>query len=583
MNRAVIRSLLLATAIGLTASLRPPVEAAESPARTTTRPTTRPAKVDITIGRDTTYITGPLNKDGTVNYVAYINARYSKGVTPDNNAAIMLVRAIGPELWPKVVRAKAFKAMGMAPLPAKGDYFVTLDDYARSLPRKAPPGVAPEQKATTKRQEELGRKLAAGGEMSAAELEELSKLPPAPPDIADKASDQLEASMRGPWSAKDRPIIAGWLKANAAPLALVVHATKRRRFYLPLISGADPPQMVAVLMPSWVGVLNAAKALSAGAMLKLKTGDRPGAWADLIAARRLGRLVSQGPTLIDHLVGMGVERVACQGCRAFIVDGKLPPARARACLTDLNALGPMPDIRRSIANERFMALDMTMMMARGAMGLAGMEAGPNRALRGQLADAIAKRTLDWDEMLRIFNQAHDRMGKVMAVPDVRKRREGFEKLGKDLQKMAAEARSQTSGFGLVKSITKSILGFRSKQLTKVVAGVLISMLMPAMGKMVDTYDDGMMQTEVLYVAAALALHRTETGRFPAKLTELAPKYLKALPGDRFSGKGLLYKREGKGCVVYSVGMNLTDDGGVDSSEDEDADGEKDDIVVRFKR
>ena len=36
--------------------------------------TTQPAKVNITISKDTTYITGPLNKDGTVNYVAYLNA-----------------------------------------------------------------------------------------------------------------------------------------------------------------------------------------------------------------------------------------------------------------------------------------------------------------------------------------------------------------------------------------------------------------------------------------------------------------------------------------------------------------------------
>lgn len=55
-------------------------------------------KTQLEIGRETTYITGPLNDDGTVNYVAYLNARYGKGVTPENNAAVILARAIGPDL-----------------------------------------------------------------------------------------------------------------------------------------------------------------------------------------------------------------------------------------------------------------------------------------------------------------------------------------------------------------------------------------------------------------------------------------------------------------------------------------------------
>ncbi len=82
MNRAAIGLLLTALA-GVWGS---PVRstAAESPPRITTRQ----AKVKITVGKDTTYITGPLNADGTVNYVAYINAKHSKGVTPRNNAGI---------------------------------------------------------------------------------------------------------------------------------------------------------------------------------------------------------------------------------------------------------------------------------------------------------------------------------------------------------------------------------------------------------------------------------------------------------------------------------------------------------------
>ena len=40
----------------------------------------------LSISKETTIITEPLRSDGTPDYVAAINARYSKGVTPENNA-----------------------------------------------------------------------------------------------------------------------------------------------------------------------------------------------------------------------------------------------------------------------------------------------------------------------------------------------------------------------------------------------------------------------------------------------------------------------------------------------------------------
>ena len=54
--------------------------------------------------------------------------------------------------------------------------------------------------------------------------------------------------------------------------------------------------------------------------------------------------------------------------------------------------------------------------------------------------------------------------------------------------------------------------------------------------------------------------------------------LDELPKDPFSGKDYVYRREGKGFVVYSVSGNGTDDGGRDSR-----DVEKDDLVFRCSR
>ena len=58
----------------------------------------RPAagrRVAVTISKGTTYLTSPLRPDGYVDYVAAVNARYGQGVTPENNAAVLLWKATG--------------------------------------------------------------------------------------------------------------------------------------------------------------------------------------------------------------------------------------------------------------------------------------------------------------------------------------------------------------------------------------------------------------------------------------------------------------------------------------------------------
>src|SRR5262249_32882088 len=50
----------------------------------------------FTIGRETTYIVGPIDKDGYIDYTAALNERLRQGVTKANNSNIVLLQALGP-------------------------------------------------------------------------------------------------------------------------------------------------------------------------------------------------------------------------------------------------------------------------------------------------------------------------------------------------------------------------------------------------------------------------------------------------------------------------------------------------------
>ena len=63
------------------------------------------------------------------------------------------------------------------------------------------------------------------------------------------------------------------------------------------------------------------------------------------------------------------------------------------------------------------------------------------------------------------------------------------------------------------------------------------------------------------VALAVQRYRLAAGALPDTLTDLVPAYLDSIPGDPFDGNELRYRKLEPGFVVYSVGKDLSDDGG----------------------
>ena len=79
----------------------------------------------IPSARATTRVTGPLTKNGYVNYVAKFNKRFGKGVTASNNAAVPLLILFRPDSF----QGGATKAVA--------GKFINVPDktYARELRR----------------------------------------------------------------------------------------------------------------------------------------------------------------------------------------------------------------------------------------------------------------------------------------------------------------------------------------------------------------------------------------------------------------------------------------------------------------
>ena len=101
--------------------------------------------------------------------------------------------------------------------------------------------------------------------------------------------------------------------------------------------------------------------------------------------------------------------------------------------------------------------------------------------------------------------------------------------------------------------------------------------------------DGQARThcDLMLLALAAKVYEADHGDWPEQLTDLAPEYLDAIPNDRFADQPLIYVRTDDGVRIYSLGPNMTDDGGMnfdDVADDEttDCSPDADDLVIELR-
>jgi hypothetical protein len=509
-----------------------------------TEPATKP-RVLVTISKETTYITEPLRKDGYPDYVAALNQRLSKGVTPENNAAVPFWKAMGPGKIKKEHRAKFFEMLGVPPLPEKGPYFITFDNFFED---RASKDSSPTDAQSDNQQEDL--------------------------------SDQLQTRMTRPWSKRDFPRFAQWLEINEKPLSLLSEACQRPRRYEPLISGNDNEGMMTALLPGAQASRECARALTARAMLRISEGKIDDAWNDLLNCHRFARLTGQGGTLIDALVGISIDGMVCAGDRALLQNAKLTPAQIAKMRADLDKLPPMPGMVDKLdLGERFLFLDCVSMAAHeGPSGLAILKltdgGGASKSLLESLTDSLAALAVDWDVALRMGNSWYDRIAAAARMPTRSERIKATNEVDKDLRQMTQRARDP-------KYIALSLLGSRRQAISERIGQMFVALLLPAAQPVLVAEDRQTMQSDETRLAYALAAFHADHNSYPPKLAELVPRSVKDLPKDIFNNDAdLHYTLQDGGYLLYSVGENGKDDGGR-GRDDRKNDEDWDDLAVRI--
>lgn len=494
-----------------------------------------------------------IDQEGSFDYAAALNAVLGRGVTPQNNAAVLIWQALGPT-------------------PERGNPLPQEFFQYLGIPR---PGASQEDFINSYRY-----------------FSEVLRLPGR---AAEQLHDQLFLLTSIPWKEREAPELASWLNHNEKALELIRRASERPHYFTPAYRLNDDGTTLPLfknLLPQGQAMRDVILALNVRAMRKLAAGDVAGSWQDILTAYRLCRLLGRGTWLTEAIIGASLERTTFRTAKAFLAHASLTPRQLAQCLQQLRQLPEPPWLlAHDLLSEIAGTLDYIQHKApknyveaiQGIHEILGSTPPPSlpRCLEElpitqegwiNLQREIITHYLRWNNHLR---QNRNTRHNPEALEALEPCSQDLEELRRQVEQEIEKSRNK-DGSDADQIMRLQLLASRYT------AWVIVSITKHYLPRGDALHWERRQSMDLLQVAFALELYRCEQGRYPEQLAQLADKYLPEVPPDRFRNHPLLYHVSPEFVLVYSVGRNGRDDAARSQFDDPNNGTDADDIVIRLR-
>jgi len=338
-------------------------------------------------------------------------------------------------------------------------------------------------------------------------------------------------------------VLAGLVDLEAV-LNELHDASKRPKSRFNLRYEEDNP--AGVLLPHLSKLKSLCQVLEIRACAELAISRSDAALQDIRLMLYLTDATRTEPILITHLVRMAELQLALQPIAEGM--GTWSEAQLRVLEQDLQGFDFCSDIKRALSAERALFgcgvieyVRRSSNKARLIDELNGL--GPGNGEAWPLGPLLVAAPGGWLYLEELnLSQAFDQH--LSTTIDLDNRRVDPEKV------RAAEA-----GIGELNSgsVVSRFLHHR----------FFAAMLLPAISKVAQKAAYGQTAADTAALACALERYRLAHGNLPDSLEKLNPQYIAKVPHDLITGKSLIYRPASDAhYVLYSVGWNEVDDGGV---------------------
>jgi len=325
---------------------------------------------------------------------------------------------------------------------------------------------------------------------------------------------------------QDLALLAKYLREDQRALALLKDATSRPA----AVFEVDWNQGIETLLPHYAKLRRLDRFLAVSAIVAAHQGNQTEAMDRVRMGFVVSRHASSDPVLIGQLVVIAIDNITRRAAEYVLAQGPIPEDAARRLADELERVDFPQRYIAAMHAERTLGLDAFSRIRRGGNldAIVG-DAPPGRALRNRMylwAYSRLLRPLLYADELQ-YLQCLDELERYGTLPLPER----------------VNARMTPDGDPPVP---------RWAILTRTVA--------PVFRRIDLRFESALAQRRLLQTALGLQVYRQRHGRYPAALSELRALGWIA-PIDPFSGQDLIYRRQGAGYTLYSVGPNLKDDGG----------------------
>lgn len=421
----------------------------------------------LQIHRETTWFTGPLTEDGRIDYATALDAECSAGVTPENNAVPLLLAAFGPD--------RIFERSAIEP----------ADVYAKlQIPR-----------------------------VRAIESPFVSAYDATKPNYDAEPFGYVsyihdDPTERNSWSQEELSWINDWLQRNSAAMTLIAEASRRPRFYWPIIGWLGGNTLCERLD-------EAMHAFSIRARLAMRSGRFNEALADVDVIISLGKLCGQDGSIYCLDKWKDFHWEALQMMTGLLRDARTPEHVVQGIADRIAKLDPEGFELREVYLHRLSDLaslrNVVFTFGTADFNPPSLFSTPRSSPVVPLSPLALRwyhNLIDWNEFAILANQYHDRLEKAVALPLVQRR-------------LALEDLSHTRWPTVRGSIPE--------------AATINDLLKCDHQLLMDLWSHGHEDQWLTLAGSLVVLHRHQHGRFPQSLAELQydlpPRFARLTAGD----------------------------------------------------
>jgi hypothetical protein len=289
-----------------------------------------------------------------------------------------------------------------------------------------------------------------------------------------------------------------------------------------------------ILLPHLARIKGLTQLANVRALAYLEAGQTDEAFRDLMLGFRLSDSIKAEPLLIDHLVRIASLLIDLQTVREGLV---------RHSWTD----SQLAEIQRTLATADLLAECKHAFEGERALSTSGLEFLSTQGGRSVL-DILddGGRNGGSSPPVRVFPSGWFYQNML-----------GISEHFQDFTLPAIDSKARRIDTKLIAAGMERVQKSRTGPYN-----IFVKMLLPAVERAAIKSARAQTFCDAARVACALERSRIAEGKLPERLDSVVPKFLASVPTDIMDGKPLRYQlKPDGGYVLYSVGENLTDEGG----------------------